>query len=67
MDNPKRFYLSSNDKIIGGVCGGLANYFGLDPVLVRIAMFVLFWCASAGFWIYLLLWIVAPSDNKLLK
>ncbi|MBO5205752.1 MAG: PspC domain-containing protein [Prevotella sp.] len=67
MDNPKRFYLSGNDKIIGGVCGGLANYFGLDPVLVRIAMFVLLWCASAGFWIYLLLWIVAPSDNKLLK
>lgn len=67
MDNPKRFYLSGNDKIIGGVCGGLANYFGLDPVLVRIAMFTFLWCASAGFWLYLLLWIVAPSDNKLLK
>jgi phage shock protein C len=40
--NPKRFYRSRTDKVIAGVCGGLAERFGWDPLLVRILTVLLF-------------------------
>ena len=58
----KRFYLSSADKKIGGVCGGLAEYFNIDSTFVRL-LFVLF--ALAGgltIFIYIVLWIVSPRS-----
>lgn len=59
----KRLYRSKN-RIIGGVCQGLADYFNVDVVLVRIiALFALF-CLSAGFWVYLVLWIVVPVQRS---
>lgn len=58
---PKRLYRSRR-RIIGGVCQGLADYFNVDVVLVRIiALFALF-CLSAGFWVYLVLWIAVPLE-----
>lgn len=57
----KRFYLSSTDKKIGGVCGGIAEYFDIDPLLVRIAFVVLFFGCGTGFWAYILLWLLAPK------
>lgn len=60
----KKFYLSTTDKKIGGVCGGLAEYFEVDATLVRIIMFVLILCASMGIWIYLIAWIVAPKQPE---
>ena len=59
----KRFYLSRTDKKIGGVCGGLAEYFDIDPLIVRIAFAVLFLTYGAGLLAYLLLWILAPSKQ----
>lgn len=60
-NEPKRLY-RSRKRIIGGVCQGLADYFNVDVVLVRIiALFALF-CLSAGFWVYLVLWIVVPLE-----
>ena len=38
---PKRLYRSRDDRMIGGVCGGLGRHFGIDPVIVRIAAVVL--------------------------
>ena len=58
----RRFYLSSTDKKIGGVCGGLAEYFSLDPLLVRIGFLLLiFW--GVGLLLYILLWILAPRND----
>ena len=58
---PKRLY-RSRSRIIGGVWQGLADYFNVDVVLVRIiALFALF-CLSAGLWVYLVLWIVVPLE-----
>ena len=58
---PRRLYRSRR-RIIGGVCQGLADYFNVDVVLVRIiALFALF-CFSAGFWVYLVLWIAVPLE-----
>ena len=58
----KRFYLSSNDRKIGGVCGGLAEYFDIDPLIVRIAVCALIWCGTVGIWLYLLIWLLAPRN-----
>lgn len=55
----------SNNKKLFGVCGGLSEYFGLDPTIVRI-LFVLgtFLTGSLVFWIYLLLALVLPSREQ---
>lgn len=63
----KQFYLSDRDKKIGGVCGGLAEYFGIDSLLVRIIVFVLVWCGTIGLWVYLLIWLIAPRENRYLR
>lgn len=62
FNNPKKLYRNENDRILGGVCGGLAVYFGIDAVLVRIIFVIL--SLSFGFAIlpYLLLWIFVPSS-----
>lgn len=55
--------LSSN-KVIAGVCGGYAEFFGLDATLVRIIFVVLAVLGSAGLWIYLISWLVMALSNK---
>lgn len=60
MSSPQ-LYRSKTDRKIAGVCGGLAEYFNIDPLLVRIAFFVFALCATAGLWVYLLLWLLVPE------
>lgn len=68
MDEPKRLYRSDSEKMIGGVCGGLAEYFGLDPTLVRIGYIVLsIFTVFSGVLAYLIMWIVIPSSKKRLN
>jgi phage shock protein PspC (stress-responsive transcriptional regulator) len=55
----RKLYRSENEKVLGGVCSGLANYFGMDAVIVRIIFVVLF---GALFLPYLILWIAVPSS-----
>ena len=59
----KKFALSATDKKIAGVCGGIAEYFGVDSLLVRILFVVLLFGGSLGFWAYILLWILAPKGK----
>lgn len=56
----KRLMRSSTDKKIGGVCAGVADYFDLDPTLVRILWALLFFLAGTGGLVYVTLWIVLP-------
>ena len=58
-----RLYRDDNDKILGGVCGGLANYLRVDASVVRIIFAILLFGAGTGFLIYLLLWIILPKKN----
>jgi len=60
----KKFYLSSEDKKIGGVCGGLAEYFDVDSTFVRL-LFVL-GALLGGFTAiaYIALWIISPRHSK---
>lgn len=55
-----RLYRNADDKIIAGVCSGLANFLGIDPVIMRIVFVVFF---GFLFWVYLILWVVVPSKS----
>ena len=57
---PRRLYRDPDDRMIGGVCGGLGAYLGLDVTIVRILL-VLFLIFGIGFLVYLILWIVVPE------
>ena len=58
---PRKLYRDPYDRMIAGVCSGLAQYFGLDTALIRVIMLVLLVTGTAGFWIYIILWIIAPK------
>lgn len=57
---PKRLMRSSTDKKIGGVCAGIAEYFDLDPTIVRVIWFLAVFFAGTGLLVYIILWIVLP-------
>ncbi len=57
---PKKLFRNPDDKVLGGVCSGIAAYFDTDVVLIRVLFVALLICASAGFWAYLIFWIVTP-------
>ncbi len=63
MTNDKRLYRSRNDKMIAGVCGGLAHYLGIDATIVRLIFVVLLLIGvgSPGL-IYLILWLVMRQE-----
>ena len=58
----KRLYRSERERLLGGVCGGLAEYFGLDPTLVRLIFVLLALAGGFGLIIYLVLWIITPRQ-----
>jgi len=59
----KRLYLSDDDKKIAGVCGGIAEYFDIDPLLIRIIWIILIFCFGTGFVAYLIAWLLMPKKN----
>ena len=62
MSNPvKKLYLDVESRKLGGVCSGLAAYFDIDVTIIRIIFLALLLCCSFGFWLYLIIWIVAPK------
>ena len=60
----KKLYRSSSDQMIAGVCSGLADYFEVDPAIIRLAFVLLFFVGSGGFWVYIILWIVMPLESQ---
>ncbi len=61
--NYKRMYRDTDNRIIGGVCSGLAAYWRIDPTIVRLIFIILAIFGMAGVLIYLILWIVLPEAN----
>ena len=59
----RKLFRDPDDKKIAGVCSGLALFLGIDVVLVRILFLIALICGSAGFWIYVIVWIAAPVAN----
>lgn len=60
----KRLMRSGRDQKIGGVCAGLANYFDIDPTIVRVIWGILIICYGVGLIPYLILWAIAPVSNE---
>lgn len=58
----KRLYRSGKERILGGVCGGLAEYFNVDPVIIRLiwAAAVLFY--GSGILLYIIAWVIIPRN-----
>jgi phage shock protein PspC (stress-responsive transcriptional regulator) len=58
----KRLFRSKKDKMFGGVCGGMADYFNIDPVIVRICWLLLMFGVGFGLLAYIIGWIIIPED-----
>lgn len=56
----KRLYREPSNAMIGGVCSGIAEYFSVDPTIIRLAFLLLLFVGGGGLLIYLILWIVVP-------
>lgn len=62
QDRPvKKLFRDTDDKKIAGVCSGLALFLGVDVVIMRVIFLIALICGSAGFWIYVVIWIAAPE------
>ncbi|MBS1585592.1 MAG: PspC domain-containing protein [Bacteroidetes bacterium] len=59
----RRLFRNTNDKVLGGVCSGLANYFDIDPVIVRLVFAILFFGLGIGAIGYIIGWIVIPAPR----
>ena len=65
MNTDKKLTRSSTDKQVGGVCGGLARYFGIDPVVTRVGFIATtLFTGGAGALAYIAMLVVMPSDKK---
>jgi phage shock protein C len=64
MTTPKRLY-RSNEKMIAGVCSGLADYFDIDPTIIRILFVVIAFAGGAALLAYLIMWIIVPQEKSI--
>ncbi|MFH0917123.1 MAG: PspC domain-containing protein [bacterium] len=58
----KRLQRSRTEKMVGGVCGGLAQYFDVDPTIVRILWVIITLLGGAGIILYIVLWVIMPLE-----
>jgi len=66
MEKQRRLYRSEKERLLGGVCGGLAEYFKTDPVLVRVIFVLLTFLLGGllGLVAYIVLWIIVPRASS---
>lgn len=65
--NYKKLSRSSKKKVLGGVAGGLGNYLNIDPTVVRVLFVILTLFNGMGALVYVILWVILPSDKAALK
>jgi phage shock protein C len=62
MAKQKKLYRTKGkNKMIGGVCGGIAEYFDVDPTIIRLLAILLLIPYTAAFWAYIIMWLVVPE------
>lgn len=61
-EQPKKLYRSRQERMIGGVAGGLGEYLNVDPTLMRLAFVILTFFGGSGIPIYLIMWLVIPES-----
>ncbi|MDE7122874.1 MAG: PspC domain-containing protein [Alistipes sp.] len=67
MATENKRLVRSADPMIAGVCAGIAEYFGLDTSLIRIATLLLILFGGLSLWVYIILWLIVPKAPKRLK
>ena len=60
-DPDKKLYRSNKNKLVAGVCGGLGEYFKIDPTIIRIVALLLILAYGTGFLVYIIAWLVMPE------
>ncbi len=63
MSEQKHLTRNTSDRMLGGVCSGLARYLAIDPLLVRVAFVALAVINGVGVLIYIMLWIIIPDEK----
>jgi phage shock protein PspC (stress-responsive transcriptional regulator) len=63
----KRLYRQIDNKMVGGLCMGLAEYLEIDVTLIRVLFVIALFMAGIGFWLYIVLWIIVPKSPKSLN
>ena len=58
---PKRLFKSRTNRVICGVCGGVGEYFNVDPTIIRL-LFVLLGCTTTGVIVYLIAAVIMPEE-----
>lgn len=60
----KKLYRSKTNRVIAGVCGGLGDYFDVDPIIFRILFVALVFGQATGILLYIILWIIIPEEGE---
>jgi phage shock protein C len=60
LSSHKKLYRSRRERMIAGVCGGLAEHFGIDPTWVRLLFVLFFFIGGSALLIYVILWLIVP-------
>jgi len=63
-DTPRRLYKSRQNRIIDGICGGISEYFGVDPTIVRLLWVLITLMGGSGFFLYILAMIIMPVNPE---
>ena len=64
MENEKKRLTRSDNKMIGGVCAGIADYLNWDPTVVRVLYILMIFFAGFGILLYFILWLVMPKKGN---
>ncbi|MEZ4813206.1 MAG: PspC domain-containing protein [Caldisericia bacterium] len=64
MSDFRELKRSRKNKVVAGVCGGIGEYFRIDPVIVRLIMVFTF---GISFWLYIVMWLVVPEEPIIYK
>lgn len=63
----KKLYRSRENAMLAGVCGGIGEYFDIDPTIVRLAWVILGFCGSVGIWAYIIAAVIIPQRPQYIE
>ena len=63
-EKPKKLYRSRTNRWLVGVCGGIGEYFNIDPTVIRVIFVLAFLVLGGGLWVYLILWLIIPLEPE---
>jgi phage shock protein C len=63
-ENTTRLYRSETDRVIAGVCGGLGDFFNVDPMLMRLIFVIITVFGGGGVILYIILWLIIPNQSS---